>query len=179
MKCSLGYTIKSLKQEEKIKSILNAVDTFTCERFGQYFTAEEINSAPSCHQLVYNKMKSLSKSSFGDECSFINIKLLVVSLLLPQLVKKHLHMIWRRKIMDPFYSVIYSYSHKKVERLVHKKPIRLLLSDFFNSQDFEEMLHNDSTLSKRILVYKKHVEVLMTLKSATPEDNESVYGSEK
>lgn len=73
----------------------------------------------------------------------------------PTVMKKHISSAQSRSKFQNFYSCLYQYSHKKLQKLLTSRELYFMFSRFFEDGSFDSFLASDSTLGRNPEVYRK------------------------
>ena len=133
--------------KEQEKSIFEKIDEVWKQRFSRYFSNEEVKSSLSAYSLLDDDWEY--KSQLSSPSVYFQIKTIIAWFVVRMIMKKRFYKTKLKKIYDVYYEVITKYSHKKLRKMLNLEWFRIILEEYFNSQDFEEMLNNDPTLSPK------------------------------
>ena len=124
-------TLTKSKQE---KRCLKIIDRFTRNIFADYLTSEQ-----NAEGETKEKIKGID---------FDLISAFVLALIIPSYVKRNMKHTETFKTYDTFYEWLYRYSHKRLEAALAIPAVAWVFKIFLDGSTFENLLLNDSTLSK-------------------------------
>jgi hypothetical protein len=119
-------------------------------RFSSYFTQEERDEAPCLTKFLKHGVKT----EVVENSMFLQVKLMVACLTVRMIMKRYLGKCNLRKFYARYYDVISKYSYKRLIHLLKIQPFQIVIVEFFQSPDFEEMLNSDESLLSDKEMYK-------------------------
>lgn len=130
------------------------------QRFKRFFTEEEMRNTPSLVEVIKPKKICDRDEQITD---YFNVKLMVASIAARMIMKKYIGRYDVRRVFTKYYSVLSQYSFKRVLSLIKVKPFQIVFQEFITSEDFQEMLESDDTLSKLKELYSEKANRLITI----------------
>jgi len=117
------------------------MEKFTRTIFAEYLEYANDNHEPS-------EMDTIKGVNFNDVVSFI------LALVIPSYVKRNMKFTPTYTTYDTFYEWLYRYSHKRLEAALSIPAVAVVFEIFLNWSIFENLLENDTTLSKNREAYE-------------------------
>ena len=155
--CDNNNLIHTKTKEEELP-IFDRIDEVCKARFTKYFSEDEIEQAPHLRKL-HEKGFCVNKS----DSEYFRVKILVACLTARLMMKKYVSKWNLRRTYAKYYDVISKYSCKRLHAILSVKAFRIIFDEFFNSEDFEEMLQTDESLKEEQVAYRERANVVLSI----------------
>ncbi|CAI2360437.1 unnamed protein product [Moneuplotes crassus] len=162
--CEGNSLISHLSKEEELR-VFDELDSIANQRFAKYFHEDELKHTPKL-SILHDPSFVLSKNL----SVFLEIKVLLASIIIRKNMKRYINRCSLRRVCEKYYQIIYKYSYKRLGTLLKSKSVQLIFLDFFESEEFQQMLETDESLekdkdaydyrAKRIIDYVKNLDPL-------------------
>lgn len=132
-------------------------------------------------KILINKQAGGKEEEYVDDVPFKDVALFVLALIIPSFIKRHMKYVPGKdlyslnhytftysliigsttentkafKTYDVFYECLYRYSHKRLESALGIPSVSWVFKIFLNGGVFDNLLKNDSTLSKNQEAYEE------------------------
>ena len=146
----LNYIIPNCDQQ--LRTIFDKIDEVWKERFAKYFSNDEVSTWLEAYSLINDGWTT--KNKMISSSIYFQIKTIIACLVVRMVMKKRFFKTKIKKIYDSYYDVISKYSHRKLRKLLIVEGFRVVLKEYFCSQDFEIMLDTDPSLSPKKKIFR-------------------------
>lgn len=123
-------------QDGEEVNIFQKIDEVCFQRFESYFSEEERVNTPSLTTVLEPKFIQTDDS----HSQFFQVKLMVACMTVRMIMKKYIGKCKLRKVYTKYYDVISKYSYKRLVLLLKIKPFQIVMKEFLESDDYQEMV---------------------------------------
>lgn len=149
-----GYNHLQRMADDLINKCLDNIDVMTAKIFSKNYPEVDISISLSCQALLKTLDNKFEKKCPKELVVFYEIKFLLMSMLLRNVIKKHLAIKMIKTQFTSYFDLIYKYTHRKMNRLVRLTSFQLLFKNFIDDRGLEAMLETDKTLASNADKYR-------------------------